>query len=245
MSVRSYADAERFLGNKTDRPIGSGRATRLQRRDDETIALKLHATDVVTYHKSGRVTLNSGGWRTATTKARMNEFSPLRVSQDKGSWYVYGGGGVVPYAEGITFDPLVGKFKGQGEDPQKEQKLRARLRKFAGDYIAALKAGKVGEPGAGDCFGCQFRQADGSAGMGNDHILSHIEERYYVPSMITNAFKAFGAAQVQWWGLGALWGKGDKPETPEQKARMVDWATDARSKRMLTRWLYREMGLAA
>lgn len=252
MKVQSYADAEQYLGSKSDRPIGSGRATRLQRRGADTIALKLHATDVVTYHRDGRIVLNSGGWRTVTTKERMNRFSPLSISQSKGHWGVVAGpdfwsdpSQAVSYADGMTYHSDTGKFSGVGPDPAEEQKLRARLRKFAADYIKALKDGKVPEPSGGDCWGCHFRTEDSKGGMGNDHILGHLKERYYVPSMITNAFKAFGAAQVQWWGLGALWGKAPADTKPEELKRMADWATDARSRRMLTRYLYREMGLAA
>lgn len=55
----------------------------------------------LTYHKTvvcellpgGKTRLNSGGWRTATTKKRMNQFAEAmalrwRVYQHRGEWYV-------------------------------------------------------------------------------------------------------------------------------------------------------------
>lgn len=60
-----------------------------------------------------RVTLNTGGWRSNTTKLRMNQFSAqfcgnaFRVYQDKGDWFVLVRGNEAPYVfEGntITFD---------------------------------------------------------------------------------------------------------------------------------------------
>jgi len=42
-----------------------------------------------------RVTLNTGGWKSATTKMRMNQFAnefcdkAFSVFQEKGNWYVY------------------------------------------------------------------------------------------------------------------------------------------------------------
>ena len=53
----------------------------------------LHGTPVVKVHSSGTVTLTSGGWRTATTKARINQVANewglgFRVHQDNYRWHV-------------------------------------------------------------------------------------------------------------------------------------------------------------
>jgi len=95
--MQSYTDAKAFLDggrDKTSRPIANN--TRVESRDGGKIAVKYHATDVVTYFPDGRVRLNTGGWFTYTTKDRLNRFSPARVWAD-GSGYVYprfGGPGV-------------------------------------------------------------------------------------------------------------------------------------------------------
>lgn len=52
-----------------------------------------HDTDVVVWNEK-IVTLNTGGWRTATTKARMNQTSNqfglgYQVYQEKGEWYIW------------------------------------------------------------------------------------------------------------------------------------------------------------
>ncbi len=51
-------------------------------------AVRLHRTDVVTLHPDGSQTLNSGGWRTVTTKDRINAYSMARVWSDRGEWKV-------------------------------------------------------------------------------------------------------------------------------------------------------------
>jgi hypothetical protein len=77
-------------------------------------------------------------------------------------------------------------------------------------------------------------------GKGKDsYILLHIKDKYYVPSLIRRAFDAMGAAPVQYWGLGSIWGL-----TPDAEG-MRQYATDARSERILTRFIYRELGLVA
>lgn len=59
-------------------------------KDGDDYAVKLHNTNVVTAHQNGDYTLNSGGWKTVTTKQRMNEHLPhgVGVWQHGGKWHV-------------------------------------------------------------------------------------------------------------------------------------------------------------
>lgn len=53
------------------------------------VGIKLHQTVIVSYFPEW-ITLNSGGYETVTTKARMNEVLPpwVRVMQERGEWFV-------------------------------------------------------------------------------------------------------------------------------------------------------------
>ena len=91
-TIHDYASAAAYLGPKEDRPLENN--TRLVRRGTN-IAVRLWATDVVTYHPDGSVTLDSGGWLTVTTKARINAYLPfsgkpfgINVWSDRGRWFV-------------------------------------------------------------------------------------------------------------------------------------------------------------
>lgn len=75
--------------------------TYLEKRG-ENIAVKLYDTDVVTLMPNGDVKLNSGGFMTATTKQRMNEFSNVSVSQKKGEWTVTANGKDIPFKDGMV-----------------------------------------------------------------------------------------------------------------------------------------------
>ncbi len=61
---------------------------------DDLRLVTLHDTTIVQHHiLEDRVVLNSGGWKTVTTKARMNQVFDeweldLRVYQDSWHWYV-------------------------------------------------------------------------------------------------------------------------------------------------------------
>lgn len=89
--VDNYGSAEVYLqGGRypDDRPLEY--ETRLQRRSDDQIAVKLFDTDVVTYHADGAVELNNGGWETVTTKKRLNDYTPphIGVYQSDREWFL-------------------------------------------------------------------------------------------------------------------------------------------------------------
>lgn len=56
----------------------------------EGVAVRLHRTDILLFGIDGSIILNSGGWRTITTKKRMNTYLPswIDVYQVKGKWFV-------------------------------------------------------------------------------------------------------------------------------------------------------------
>lgn len=64
--------------------------TRITEYVDGKKVLRLHSTDIITWTADGKIVLNSGGWRTHTTKARINEYLPLdiRIYQKNYKWYI-------------------------------------------------------------------------------------------------------------------------------------------------------------
>lgn len=188
---------EELMVSARDRDKGKPVAnnTRLYRCNvDDCYELVLHSTAVVKLYDNGSVELGSGGWRTVTTKARINEFGPVMVWSDKGVWYcAYKGArneGEVPFFDGIMFDADGQCINGPTPEEWREflsrrNKSRKAVKKYIDDYIAALKKG-MPLPGPGDCLYCQ-------QGIDRrDHLALHIEESYYVPSLAVVALKAKG-----------------------------------------------------
>lgn len=243
--MKSYQEAEVKLGNRESRKLENN--TYLQRRGDN-IAVKLHATDVVTYRPDGKIVLDSGGWRTVTTKDRINRYAPINLWQDKGQWYVGKNWNRPPqaiYADGMVIEPN-GKLSGCKTLAQDkaDQKLRAQVRKYAKDFMAALKAGKVPMPSSGDCWYCSLHEVktgkplgELTKGNGDSHMREHIKEKYYVPSLAVNALKAMGASRAGETTLWALMGH------PEAQIWPGDFIYEQIEK-SIKRYVYRELGLA-
>jgi hypothetical protein len=175
-------------------------------RVDGSRVIRLHLTDIITYHYSGCIILNSGGWQTVTTKERLNRYG-FRVWQIDSVWYLRVGGTSYVWRDGITVYPS-GRVVGDGGNVEKLKALDKQIKNYANGFVKALVDGKIEKPGAGDCWDCSF-VSDNGRSMGDmsnsNHILSHIEEGYHVPSLLVNALKEFGASRyLQSWVGGLL-----------------------------------------
>ncbi len=90
--MKTFEQAEAHLNggrDKSYRPL-PGVATFMHRIDADTIAVQYHATDVVTYHRDGTYTICAGGWRSNTTRDRINTYSPARAYFEKGELFISG-----------------------------------------------------------------------------------------------------------------------------------------------------------
>ena len=174
-------------------------------RGDNCFMIRLHQTDIITINSDDTYTLNSGGWLSMTTKSRMNEFSPARISQNKGVWYL-GDGSL--FSDNITVGRDGLNVKGAVDPVKYEKKLAAvkkTARKYAKDFVKALQAGQVDMPSGGDCWACLMKGPQGQeAFQGSGHIQDHIKEGYFVPSLLVNAGRAAGYRddQIGLMGIG-------------------------------------------
>lgn len=80
-------------------------------RPDGTTVVRLHLTDIIETLPDGRVRLNSGGWKTVTTKDRFNKYTPYRVWSDKGTWYVHHEGAKAPFFDGMLLPDAINQPK--------------------------------------------------------------------------------------------------------------------------------------
>ena len=160
---------------------------------DGCIAIRLHDTDVVT-EKDNVFTLNSGGWRSVTTKERMNSYSPARVFQKKSIWYI----GDNEFFDGIQIDKFGNVLNPKGViDHDRVKKTLNRIAK----YIKLITKDNLPTPNAGDCWYCLMKDKDGVT-MGDfssntDHLESHLDEGYIPGALLANAMKEAGYRDEQ------------------------------------------------
>lgn len=88
--MRSYAEAQKMIATARDKVSKPLRNDTYLEDLGDCLAVRLHYTYIVRYYPDGSVVLDSGGWRTKTTKVRINEYLPngWSVWQKKGVWYL-------------------------------------------------------------------------------------------------------------------------------------------------------------
>jgi hypothetical protein len=88
----THYEAVKMVRGKTKRDTRKvGNNTYAEVLHDGSVGIMLHSTYVVKIHPDNSATLNTGGWHSSTTKDRMNKYSPVRVYQRKGQWYLENG----------------------------------------------------------------------------------------------------------------------------------------------------------
>jgi len=205
MRIKSYNDCETIWATRKRKLANN---TYLTQPEPGRYAIRLHDTDVVTYVPH-RTILRTGGWLTTTTKDRINEFSPAQVWQEKGEWWVRCGTVAIPFQDGMEIEPDGSVIRHNPADPADRKQLRKRILAYATGYANALLAGEVPAPSAGDCWPCALRDQQGKPWGDQDqsHLLSHLDEGYYVPSLLHNAMTEAGSWMSTWDRniLAGLW----------------------------------------
>lgn len=204
--VTSYREAREFLGSRDRRKLANN--TYLERRDENTIAVRLHATDVVTFRPQS-VEINTGGWFTVTTKNRINRFSPIHIYSERRRWLLYlNKSEDVPYpnweSQGyiyydgirVTNDGLkVRKPRNVPPVPPATSEIITRINAFVRESIKQLNEG-LPIPSGADCWYCAMQTEDGAtlgdAFTDTDHLENHIAENYVVPSLLWHAVSEAG-----------------------------------------------------
>lgn len=96
----TYSQCEILISKKRDNRKKLQNNTWLEKLEDGTFGVRLHDTYVVKIKPDGTYILNTGGWKTAMTKQRINDYSPARIFQERGNWYV--GNKETPFFNGIV-----------------------------------------------------------------------------------------------------------------------------------------------
>jgi hypothetical protein len=191
---------------------------RYTRADGENV-IRLHTTDIAVQLPDGRVKLDTGGWKSVTTKDRLNislgafGLGAFYIYSNKGQWFV---GKRPEHVDAIPFtDGMI--LPDAWDDPdaraqaQRDGVAAKLLKKQIRDFVkATLPDGvELPKPELGDCFICMAQREtlpqqgpfrgegmtthDGDTG----HLLEHIREGYMHGTLIMNALRSGGWTDTQ------------------------------------------------
>jgi len=214
------------------------------------LALRLHNTDIIQFYPDGSMVLDSGGWRTVTTKRWMDDYLPpgLCIWSQKSVWYIgkgWGGGNKKLFQDGARIGPKGGLCIPKGPSQKKMAALKKKVDAYARKFVAEMLAGNIPAPGTGDCFFCQMQDADSGENLGDkvssDHLLSHLDDEYFVPSLLVNALKEKGAFHgIYMWPLAKFWGKQAELGCPFYAMDSVEAVYVS----AIRKYFYRRLGIA-
>jgi hypothetical protein len=181
--IPTYLDAAVILGNRKTKKLANH--TYLRKEGDDYV-IRLHETDIVTLKPAEctEYVLNTGGWYTSTTKARINDYSPARIFTKGGVWYVTDTTGkTYLYEDGMIINGcgvVLSSLKTEEEAKPHLKHLNKKVKAYVDEFVSR----EIVAPSSGDCWYCLFglqhpKMATGDLG----HVLSHLFEGYYVPSL--------------------------------------------------------------
>lgn len=230
----TYSQLSELLSGRCSKQRKLGNNTYAIRRED-CLTIRLHSTDILAFKPDGTATVNTGGWRTVTTKARLNEYLPSgSIAQRNGQWYWHTG---ETFSDGDTFAPDGTLTTLANPDAEKDA---AKLRRAVGKYAKACAAAlPLPMPGPGDCWHCHMVTTEGKPlgdATGNtEHLMLHIEESYVVPSLV------YHAIQERNYGPLILTGAFQTEQTSDYLTTLArDYVN-----RAVRRYLYHRLGLAS
>lgn len=181
-------------------------------REDGTRVIRLHLTDIVEILPCGTIRLNSGGFKTVTTKERIERYLPkgMRLWSEKGIWWIGKPSWMqgneeeptYPFKDGMIIKPD-GTVGGTSESEAKKAKL---ILKKIDAYAKAVKGlVSLPLPEQGDCWFCSMAEVKTGKPLGEvtgdtSHLMSHLDEKYIHGSLLLNAMRwaRMGDLAIAW-----------------------------------------------
>lgn len=129
-----------------------------------------------------------------------------------------------------------------------KMKRRSKLfKEFATEYMSRLSEGKMEAPSASDCFYCYMHEVDTGRPLGDlmgsdltqsNHMISHLEHKYYVPSIIMNALDELNSSSAARMYVAERFAK-----TGMEDAYVFGGVVSEQLYRMLVRYVGSKVGL--
>jgi len=102
----SHTNVKRMMqtSERENAVVLGGAFTHFERGTGGNFCLCYQGSRLVTYHPDNTFTLSTNGYKTKTTKSRLNEYGPAKVFAKKGIWFIETPDGPVEFFDGIRVD---------------------------------------------------------------------------------------------------------------------------------------------
>jgi hypothetical protein len=196
MTLITFEHAREIIESQSKRGLDKKKlANNTYLMKSDCFVIQLHNTNIIKIYPNDIYELNTEGWQTVTTKDRLNEFSPADIYQKRGVWFVKDNN--ADKEDKVFFDGIriskSGEILNSDSAPSNLIERKKRLDRMVSKYIRGFAKDAIDNglrnPSSGDCFFCQlFSEND----KDHTHIYSHLQEDYFVPSLLFNAIKERG-----------------------------------------------------
>lgn len=197
MPVITYDRAAKIIESQSKLGLDKKRlddGTYLAKKDD-LFVIQLRGTDLITIHPLDIYELNTGGWRTTTAKDRLNALAPCNIFQKRGVWFITEN---VAFFDGIRVNKD-GEVINSSSAPQTLIERGKHLDRMVSKYIRGFakdaQENGLQHPGTSNCPYCLrywLQTAEPEATEDLLHIYSHLQENYFVPSLLYRAVEEYG-----------------------------------------------------
>lgn len=175
---------------------------------NDSFRIRLHKTDILIITNDNCYHYDNGEYFTMTTKDRFNTYGPISIWTEKGLWYV---GESIPYFNGMIINKegrILNSENSSKDMKEKNRKLTKMISKYIKGFVKDIEENGLEEPSLGDYWPCVISITDKiqpgkikeNECMGFDHYISHMEENYFVPSLLYKAIleKGYSNPRVIW-----------------------------------------------
>ncbi|MCP4156662.1 MAG: hypothetical protein GY757_53610, partial [bacterium] len=136
-------------------------------RENGERVIRLHLTDILTFKSNGNIVFDTGGWKTPTTKNRLNDYQhKICIYQDRSIWYCHPANDPNPWENkkkhSLFYDGMEVDSNGRILKPLADDPKSKKLLKLIREYCRELNdLDTFPAKMEGDCMLCQFRVSQG------------------------------------------------------------------------------------
>lgn len=208
----TYKEANDLLQGKGIVNLGAN--TKLKRIENDLIGIQLHNTVIVTINQKDEYRLFTGGFRTATTRNRLNQYAPVKIRQLNGQWFIGGKifeeGMVVRYEQASSLidnflpEPpknlLIEKYVNDFVDYAEKHGLFVKVNEWS--VVSLNETIRLGHKDCAFCFNASC-VPDKKCEIPKEHILDHMKKGEFVPSLLYKAFDERSSNPALMWSYQA------------------------------------------